>query len=483
MKSLFRTLLLAAGALAALAAPSLAQQVNPQTGTTYTVLNTDCTPDGRKLISFSNVAGVAVTLPQAGGSGQFIGCTINIVNIGLGNVTVTPTTSTVNGATALVIPAGGSATLMNDATAAVAGNYFAIGGSPSGAATQSANTFRNALDNGAMQINQRGTGIQTCGTTSGVPSTSYSADRWGCVVNVVSGAGRQVYATSSPPTGFSGYQTLYRTSGALTQTVCSIQEVPTVTATTLAGKRVTLSFYAKALAGLAADNANTIKAYILEGTGTDEGLGTFNASPALAASWTGANFAMNGQGFTINTSWVRYSASADIASTTKEVAVYMCFTPSASGAGVTDGFSFTGVQLEAGYSASPFEFRSYAQDLSAALRYYWQVTEPSASVSIGASGQGASTTTCILSIPLPATMRAAPTASFLGTALSTSTWTVTHVVTNTALATPFLAATTGGHTANVLNLTATVASGLTAGQTCTLTGAGGGGIIAASADF
>ena len=59
-------------------------------------------------------------------------------------------------------------------------------------------TPRNLIDNGQMQVQQRGTGTRTCGTTT-VPSSAYSADRWGCNVNVTSGAGTlQVISTNLP---------------------------------------------------------------------------------------------------------------------------------------------------------------------------------------------------------------------------------------------------------------------------------------------
>src|SRR5580658_1230509 len=60
------------------------------------------------------------------------------------------------------------------------------------------NNPRNLLDNGQMQVQQRGTGTVTCGTTT-IPSSAYGADRWGCNVNVTSGAGTlQVITTNLP---------------------------------------------------------------------------------------------------------------------------------------------------------------------------------------------------------------------------------------------------------------------------------------------
>jgi hypothetical protein len=370
-----------------------------------------------------------------------------------------------------------------DINAAISAVNSAV--TPQSMATFSAT--RNFLDNGAMAVSQRGTGAIVGGVhTSGCTNITYVADRWCVDTNVTSGTGKGQIVTSgpTPPLGFQQSMNVWRNSGALTQPVCAIQEIPTSEAVQLQGQTVTLSFYAQALAGLNADNGNVINATIATGTGTDEGLGTFSTAPAVTPAFTGVATPLAAQAQTITTSWARYTMPAVVIPTTAtELAVEICFTPTATGAGATDGFALVGVQLEQGNAASPFEFRPFAVELQKALRYYWTITEPAASVSIGPSGQGASTTTCVLSIPLPVQMRVAPTALFLGTALSGSTWTVTHVVTNTALSTPFLAATAGGSTVNELNLTATTGAALTAGQTCTLTGAGGGAILAASADF
>lgn len=67
--------------------------INAQTGTTYTILATDF----GKVLTFANGAGIAVTLPIAT-TANFpdSGC-FTLVTIGAGTVTVTPTTSTING--------------------------------------------------------------------------------------------------------------------------------------------------------------------------------------------------------------------------------------------------------------------------------------------------------------------------------------------------------------------------------------------------
>ena len=103
------------------------QPVNAQTGTTYTVL----TSDRGKLITHSNGSAIAVTLPQAGATfpdGWFI----DVQNRGAGAVTVTPTTSTIDGASSLVINQNEGVRIFSDGT-----NYFTQRGKGSGSGTPS----------------------------------------------------------------------------------------------------------------------------------------------------------------------------------------------------------------------------------------------------------------------------------------------------------------------------------------------------------
>lgn len=71
--------------------------VNAQTGTTYTIQSSDI----GKLITFSNAAAVAVTVPVA--SSFASGFPFRVQNLGSSLVTLTPTTSTINGQTSLAI--------------------------------------------------------------------------------------------------------------------------------------------------------------------------------------------------------------------------------------------------------------------------------------------------------------------------------------------------------------------------------------------
>lgn len=68
-----------------------------------------------KLVTFSNAAAVAASLPQAGVTfpdGWFT----DVKNIGAGTVTITPTTSTIDGAATLVLTTGKSCRIVSDGT-------------------------------------------------------------------------------------------------------------------------------------------------------------------------------------------------------------------------------------------------------------------------------------------------------------------------------------------------------------------------------
>jgi hypothetical protein len=342
--------------------------------------------------------------------------------------------------------------------------------------TNFSGTPRNYLDNGSLNVQQRGTGIVTCGTTT-VPSSAYGPDRWGCFANVTSGAGRTSLVTTAAllPAGFAQVNQIYRTSGALTQPVCSIHEVPTSRAIALAGKTVSLSVFEVALAGLAADNANITTATIITGTGTDQGLQTMTASPAITPAWTGVATPLNQSPMAITTTPTRYGwPSVLIPATTTEIAVEFCFTPTATGAGVTDGFAYVGGQLEISSSPTAYEFHTFQQDLAAAQTTYFRWAELAAAYQLNAvcEATGANTNSCTMN--LPQQMRSIPTI----TITTAGTFKVNIAGTLTTIATP----TAGACGLNTCLVTA--ANTNTAGQVELLSGAAGGsGIWEVSADF
>jgi len=93
---------------------------NAQTGITYTVVN----GDRGKIVTLTNAAAVAVTLPQAGSGGNFAaGWFAEFVNKGTTAVTITPTTSTIDGAASVVLGPNQGVIIHSDGT-----NYCSLRG-------------------------------------------------------------------------------------------------------------------------------------------------------------------------------------------------------------------------------------------------------------------------------------------------------------------------------------------------------------------
>lgn len=99
---------------------------NAQTGTSYTVL----TGDRGKHVTYANASAIAVTLPQANGTTFGAGWFSFHENVGDGLVTITPTTSTINGASTLRLSKNQWALITSDNT-----NYRALVGGAAGIQT------------------------------------------------------------------------------------------------------------------------------------------------------------------------------------------------------------------------------------------------------------------------------------------------------------------------------------------------------------
>lgn len=123
--------------------------VNAQVGTTYTALASDL----GKLVTLANAGAIAVTLPQAtASSGGFpAGWAATFENRGAGLVTITPTTSTINGGASIALSTNQSVKIVSDGT-----NYFALVGAGSIVATGAvAHQFVTAIAaNGAATLAQ-----------------------------------------------------------------------------------------------------------------------------------------------------------------------------------------------------------------------------------------------------------------------------------------------------------------------------------------
>jgi hypothetical protein len=117
--------------------------LNAQTGTTYTVLSTD----SAGIVTLSNSSSIAVTLPQATGSFG-AGFATTLCDSGTGAVTITPTTSTINGASTYALQQGNCVTPVSDGS-----NYSVIPsqGQKNGIFTNLTGTNTNSL--GSYSLN------------------------------------------------------------------------------------------------------------------------------------------------------------------------------------------------------------------------------------------------------------------------------------------------------------------------------------------
>jgi hypothetical protein len=361
--------------------------------------------------------------------------------------------------------------------------------------------FKNVLIGGDATTNlfQRGTTGSSVTTTA----TYGGPDRWAywSGASTAMTVSRTSATTDIPASNYKYAFKMARTSGQTgVVQVCMAQEVESNNTYQFQGNTAELDFHAIAGSNYSPASSN-LQVYIITGTGTDEGISSLafglNAGGGGGAGWAGQANAIAGT-VAIGTSTTngvnRYTAIANIPSTATEIAVAICFTPVGT-AGTNDYVALAGIQLTrnnnlsayngtvnlaSAINASSFERRPQEIETGLQQRYYYSVLESaSTGAQQSASGNGATTTTCQLYFPFPVNMRAAPT--FAAT-VTITTWTITHVATATALSSSGLAVL-GANTVNGGSVTATVASGLTAGQTCVLTSANGAGSLTWSAEL
>jgi hypothetical protein len=240
----------------------------------------------------------------------------------------------------------------------VAGNVVV-----NGTVSSQSMTFRNVLVNGDMRINQRGISTNTASPSAmGTSSTAYTVDRWLCIRGGYTAGGyvaQGFTAVTDLPYQNDGIVNFLRSGRNLndtnTQVPTATNALETKDSYRLAGKTVTLSFYYRTGAGF----SGSLLPYITTSTGVDQN---------WSSAWTGVLNTTPGA-LPISTSWTKYAFSAQISPTTKQVAVF--FQHQATGTAVAnDYYDITGVQLEKGTLATPFEVRPYGVELQMCQRYY-----------------------------------------------------------------------------------------------------------------
>ena len=236
---------------------------------------------------------------------------------------------------------------------------------------------RNKIINGDMRIDQRNAGTSVTPTIN-----SYTLDRWICVINQSSKFSIQQNAGSvTPPAGFSNYIGVTSLSSytvaagdvfSLSQVVEGYN-VSDLALGTSNAKSFTISFWVRSsltgtFGGAISGGEAYPFAYTISSANTWE-YKTITIPGTTAGTWNTTNSSGLTLRFSLG-SGSTYSGTAGAWGSTD----YYSTTGAVSVVGTNAAtFYITGVQLEVGSVATPFEHRSYADELYSCQRYYQEI--------------------------------------------------------------------------------------------------------------
>jgi hypothetical protein len=289
-----------------------------------------------------------------------------------------------------------------------------IGGAPEGSFS-----FRNRIINGDMRIDQRRAGA----SFSNLVSNEYTLDRWSCYGNIASRFSIQ-RSTSSVP-GFTSsllVTSLAATSPGSTDIYILRQYIEGFNTADLAwgtsdARTVTVSFWVNssvtgtfgAVVKNGAENRGYAFTYTVNAANTNE-----YKTITIPGDTTGAWATDNGTGIQL----VFSLGAGSGALTTPGIwsAGNIWAASGQSNLVATNGATFriTGVQLEAGSVATPFERRPYGTELALCQRYAIVYGRGQAYNQLGVTGFAYSTTTGDIPVPVPVQMRDIPSLTVSG---------------------------------------------------------------------
>jgi len=276
---------------------------------------------------------------------------------------------------------------------------------------------RNRVINGDMRIDQRNAGASVTNTAGEV----FSVDRWSVYGSQASKLTAQQNAGSvTPPAGFknylgitssSAYSVLTADEFVLRQKIEGFNAADLEYGTANAAK-ITLSFWVRSslIGSFGGSFANSALNRAYPFSYTISAANTWEKKTiTISGDTTGTWLTTNGVGLYV-TFGLGVGSTYGSGTANAWTGTYSDV-PSGSNSVVgTNGATFyiTGVQLEAGSVATPFERRSYGQELSLCQRYYYKLD------GINSAGYGFTGAGNIFTMTIP-TMRAQPTATQYGT--------------------------------------------------------------------
>ena len=270
---------------------------------------------------------------------------------------------------------------------------------------------RNMVINGAMMVNQR------YGDSADTPSDGeYTMDRWQAWMST--GSKFSVQRSSDSPDDFEKSLLVTSLSAATVTanhehgitTKLEGQNIQRLALGTSSAKSVTLSFYVKCsltgtfggLVGNSALNMSYIFSYTVNSANTWERK-TITIPPTTSGTFlsgTGNGLQVHfelgvGSNRTAAVGWQTNTAVRGVNSQVNLIA-----TNAAT-------WRMTGLQLEAGTTATDFEHKSFEQELALCQRYYQRHTDGNGNP-VCENATMYNSSTVFMSIPLPVVMRAAP---------------------------------------------------------------------------
>ena len=272
---------------------------------------------------------------------------------------------------------------------------------------------RNLVINGAMQVAQRGTSFTS------VSSTQYTLDRWQLAIGT--SAVFDAIQSSTAPAGFASSLKVdcTTTSTPTTNQECFVryklegQDVQQLQYGTSGAQSITFSFWVRSNKtgdyGLrfSQEDASPVRQYVT--TYTISSANTWeHKTITIPGDTAGTINNDNGEGLQIR---FYLQAGPDRAGTpaeTWDTDTDNRATDLNLGDSTDNEWLLTGVQLEVGSVATPFEHRSYGDELARCERYYQVFTNGVNDRGI-AMGAFYNSSTCVCVLPFRTTMRANPT--------------------------------------------------------------------------
>ena len=302
---------------------------------------------------------------------------------------------------------GGSANLTFDGTTLTAANTINV-----------PNTFgfKNRIINGAMVIDQRNAGASVT-----VTSNNYSVDRFLLQGSQTSKfSGQQNAGSVTPPAGFTNYLGITSLSAysVLSTDIFAIQQqiegynIADLNWGTANAQAVTLSFWVRSSLtgtfGGSLSNDAVNRAYPF--TYTISAANTWEYKTITVAGPTSGTWQTN------NAAGIRLYLGLGAGSTYSGTAGAWASADYRSATGATNvvgttgaTFYITGVQLEKGSTATPFDYRPYGTELALCQRYLPAYNAPSASNTFVCTGQAYSSTAARFVLPFSVPSRVPPT--------------------------------------------------------------------------